>query len=661
MDNHTSRKLRVLLLAEAEKSCQRLKSLFDENPDIEYFQVDTIKDALGHLKKNSCDAVISGINLPEKKSGLEFLYQIRRYDQVFPFFFFTSEKSPEMVAAAFQAGANDYFISEAEKVKGDIIVEAIRISAEIASMLRSDQEGVQKKSLFEEKYESLFSEFKEGSLIVSAVDGSISYTNDSLADFLDRDIDEIVGSSLDKFLVMNRDGIQSWEDIKKAVAESPKVIQLSLRRKDGNVKSFWSQVQLMELKGKPTLLCQLKDITRLERLESEIYSVKNQLKVIVENSADAIILAQENGLIEYIGGAAPKMFGVSADDMKIADIDDLFGKNSSRIRNIMAQMGRRLRVTDIETQVVTRWRTSIPVSIAITKLPSSDMITRYLFNIIDITQQQVMEAEKLLVSDLMKIMSSGAGPMEAMPRFMERLKRFVPIDFGLIVAIDDESNMLKVAAVYNSISKGKVKLGQLHNMGYLPVEEELWIREGIMRNNLQPYGLHPLENLLFEEGARSYLSFPLMSGNTVIGGAHFGSSRAYALNRGHLSLFKEIANAFCGAVLKEKDSSSANQFRFMFSYLLEQQKDIKIFADVEGRILSANEKAGTFLGDYSELAGKMLMVVLRERFPSVPGLTNSVLNKKSHEFTLENGFKLTVEPLAYQGKIAGYLASIIWP
>jgi PAS domain S-box-containing protein len=661
MENPTSKQLRVLLLSEAPASSDRMKKLFEEQADIEYIQAETIKEALGELKKSQCDAVVSGIHLPEKKSGLEFLYQIRRFDQVFPFFFFTSEKSPEMVAAAFQAGANDYFVSDEEKMKGDIIVEAIRISTEIASMLKSDQEGAQQKSLFEEKYESLFSEFKEGSLIVSAVDGSISYVNDSLADFLDRDIEEIMGSSLDKYLVMNRDGLQSWQDIKKAVEESPGVIQISLRRKDGSVKSFWSQVQLMELKGKPTLLCQLKDITRLEKLESEIYSVKNQLKVIVENSADAIILAQENGLIEYIGGAAPKMFGVSPDDMKIADIDDLFGKNTPRIKGIMAQMGRRLRVTDIETQVVTRWRTSIPVSIAITKLPSSDMVTRYLFNIIDITQQQVMEAERLLVSDLVNIMSSGSGPMEAMPQFMERLKRFVPIEFGLIVAVDDESNMLKVAAVYNSISKGKVKLGQVHNMGYLPVEEELWIREGIMRNNLQPYGLHPLENLLFEEGVRSYLSFPLMSGNQVIGGAHFGSSRAYALNRGHLSLFKEIANAFCGAVLKEKDSSSANRFRFMFSFLLEKQKDINIFADLDGRILAANEKAGTFLGDYPELAGKMLMVVLRERFPSVPGLTNNVLGKKAHEFELDNGFKLTIEPLKRDKKIVSYLAAIIWP
>jgi hypothetical protein len=228
-----------------------------------------------------------------------------------------------------------------------------------------------------------------------------------------------------------------------------------------------------------------------------------------------------------------------------------------------------------------------------------------------------MEAEKLMITELVAIMSTGVSAVEALPKLIDRLYNKVPIDYGLVVSVDDQSEKLKVAAVYNKQVSGNIRVGQELKMEFLPAEEELWMREGIVRNNLQQQGLHPLESLLFKEGVRSYLSLPLIERGKLIGGAHFGSSKAYALNRGHLSLFSEIASALTGTILRAQHGDMATRFQLFATTMADTSDNPMILCDTDGRIFSVNKAADSLLAAGTELSGRMVDIVLRNAFPKL--------------------------------------------
>jgi two-component system, sporulation sensor kinase E len=330
-----------------------------------------------------------------------------------------------------------------------------------------------------------------------------------------------------------------------------------------------------------------------------------------------------------------------------------------QIHRVIHQMGQRSRVSGLESQIVSRWGTHVPVTVAITRLPSSDKITRYLFNIMDITPQKVIEAEKLMITELVGIMGTGVGPAEALPKLIERLSTKVPIEYGLVARLNNEGEMLDVVAVYSALEKSSIQIGQELKSEYLPAEEELWMREGIVRNNLQPYGLHPLETLLFQEGVRSYLSLPLIDRGRLIGGAHFGSSKAYALNRGHLSLFREIASALTGALVRDLQGDVTSRYRRFNSVLAERLSDPALLCDSDGRIFQVNEAARRFLGEGSELSGRLAKVVLGTQFPGVAG-KGELLTRASEEplpLTDARGIEwtLSVHRVGEQRAPQGYL------
>ena len=95
------------------------------------------------------------MHLSSDMNGMQFLVELRRFDQIFPFFFYTLEDSAKLISSAFQAGANDYFLADGSLNQLEGITEAVRVSVEIASLLRDQTKG-QRRSLFEQKYEGLF-------------------------------------------------------------------------------------------------------------------------------------------------------------------------------------------------------------------------------------------------------------------------------------------------------------------------------------------------------------------------------------------------------------------------------------------------------------------------------------------------------------------------
>lgn len=605
--------LKILLVLEDNPISEEAGNRLQQRDDLSVKSA-TAGEVPELIDSGEYDAVICGLNLEAENDGFAVLSGVREQDPLLPFFFFSLEKLPAIISRAFKDGANDYFIAEERPQQVDRVVEAIKVNIDLARLLRA-QKAEHARSPFEEKYAGLFEELEEGSMMVNAEGGLITFINDSLAQTLGYDAHEVIGRPLDEYLGKSFGAEKAWtaEELLNRLKGGDVVLEIGLRHKSGSNLHFWSHVRLLELGGSMVMLWQCRDITRFEQLEREVIAVRNQLRTIVENSADAIIVARENGMIEFFGGAAPQLFGVAPEEATGRKLSDLFGPHARDLVRMLDKVGDRSRVSGLESSIVSRWGTSVPVSVAITVLPSSDGITRHLFNILDITSQKVGEAEKLLSAELIRIVSTGAGPVEALPKLISRVRDTVPIDFGLVVAIDVEREALSVVALYSEAgtSGGGMRVGQTLGIDYQPAEEELWQREGIIRNDLKDEGLPPLEKLLYDEGIRSYVSVPLHAGRNLIGGAHFGSLRPYALNRGHLILFKDIAGALAGALVRARSSGEAQRYRLFTTALTEDSEDPIIVCDQEGTILEANRTAREILGSDAEMRGRPIGPVMR--------------------------------------------------
>ena len=612
--------LKIIIFLERRPEASGFEAMLVEHPDLEVSKAGSGAEVLELVGAGGYDAVLCGMHLEEEQEkGLRLLGEVRKRDQLLPFFFYTSNDSPQLIATSFQSGGHDYFVAEDNPQQLEQIIDAMRVSVELAKLLRAQQRGPI-RSAFEEKYSGLFEELEEGSMMIAADSGIISYANESLASGLGYAAEELVNKPLNDLIETCGDkgkAESGWHWLLEQVESGAGAIEATLRHKDGSTRTFWTQARLLDLGGAPVMLCQCRDITRFEQLEREVISVRNQLRTIVENSADAIIVAREGGAIEFIGGAAPQLFGIPADDQSLKSLADMFAGSHEEVEHMFATLGPRMRVAGLESSIVSRWGTRVPVSVAITVLPSSDGVTRYLFNVLDITAQKVVEAEKMLTAELIRIASAGAGPVEALPKLVERVRGTVSLDFALVVQAEAERDLLCVAALYHENSGSTLRVGQNLGMEYLPAEEELWLREGIIRNDLQERGLHPLEDLLYREGVRSYVSVPLKEKERLIGGAHFSSARAYVLNRGHLTLFLELADALSSALVRAQQSGNAQRYRLFSAVLAEAISEPLLLCDSEGTVLEANEEACRILGSDAELRGRQVNTVLRSRFPSM--------------------------------------------
>jgi PAS domain S-box-containing protein len=632
MTEGTEQPLRIVFIPERDLDFSAYIGYLNQLEDVEAFIVDNVSEAFEKITTRQIDAVVSGFELPNEVNGLQFLADVRRYDLVLPFFFLSKKESQKIIAGSFQAGANDFFIADLTSEQMKLIVDAVKVSAEIASMLRQKSQ-VRKPSFFAEKYEVVFDELREGVMMIDAENGKLTFINDFLAEAMGRRPSELVEKDINQFLSPHKEAIDDWRRM-DAIASSPgasdeSIIQLCFRHVNGSSKVFWTHVISLDLTERRVLMCRCRDVTRFEQLEHEISAIRNQLKVIVENSADAIILCRDDGLIEFIGGAGPRMFGVSPEDASVANLDDLFGKSASEIRKIVRGMGSRTRISGIESNIYSRWGSHIPVHVAITKLPSSDSVTRYLLNIMDITQQKVMEAERHLIADLVNIMSSGLPATETLPNLMREIHNKILINFGMVVAIDENKEEHEIVAVENEIQNSQLRSGQKLKSDLVPVEEELWRNEGIVRNNLQSHGLHPFESLLFEEGVRAYISLPLVMHGRLIGAVHFGSKKAYALNRGHLSLFKQIATALAGSALRSQKDKAVEQMKEMLQLSTVDESGLTLFVSGSGQVEFMNEAAKNFFGSSDNSDGRMLHLVLSQRFLAVPGPGELLGGKKT--------------------------------
>jgi PAS domain S-box-containing protein len=193
------------------------------------------------------------------------------------------------------------------KDKSGQVIGALYLGRDITE--RKQMEEKLKSS--ETRYRRLFESAKDGILILDAVSGEIVDANPFIEELLGYAAGELLGQPLwdigpFRNIVATK---EAFEEL--LYKEYIRYEDLPLESKDGRrvAVEFVSNVYLVD--GQKVIQCNIRDITERKRAQEE----RARLVMAIEHAADAVVVTDSSGAIEYVNPAFQKVTGYAREEV----------------------------------------------------------------------------------------------------------------------------------------------------------------------------------------------------------------------------------------------------------------------------------------------------------------------------------------------------------
>jgi len=312
----------------------------------------------------------------------------------------------------------------------------------------------------------------------------------------------------------------------------------------------------------------LADLERSEsgrkKPENGQWEEEDHYRDLVENSRDLICTHDLAGKILSVNQAAVKSLGYDASILLGRNIGDLLGPEFRKeferylaaIRENAAAKGLMVVQTRTGEKRIWEYHNTLRtegVAVPIVRGMAHDVTDlkraeRALKKSEEAAQKLAQESE--IVAEIGKIIGSTLEIEEVYERFAEEARKLIPFD-RIIVALNNPGEGTATVTYASGVAIEGRKIGDVYPLRHSGNEEVMRTRAGLL---VQPETEGELEagfsTLLptFRSGLRSMLSFPLISGNQVIGALHFRSKQIKAYGDRDLSLGERIAAQIAGAI-----------------------------------------------------------------------------------------------------------------
>jgi PAS domain S-box-containing protein len=162
------------------------------------FVVETAASAeagLERIAEGEFDCIVSDYDMPGR-NGIEFLRAVRADDPDLPFILFTGKGSEEVASDAISAGVTDYLQKETGTDQYAVLANRI---ANVVAQTHAERELREQKR----RFRLLFDRLSQAAVEVEYVDGVpiVQQANSVFGDVFGYDVDELVGDSLDEYIV----------------------------------------------------------------------------------------------------------------------------------------------------------------------------------------------------------------------------------------------------------------------------------------------------------------------------------------------------------------------------------------------------------------------------------------------------------------------------
>jgi PAS domain S-box-containing protein len=184
----------------------------------------------------------------------------------------------------------------------------------------------------EDRYRSIFENTGTATILIEP-DMTISMANAKAEKMAGLPRDQFVGRSnaLDFVTPKHRDRIMLYHELRlKGDPNAPQQFEFQISDKDGATRDILANVQLVP--ETQQTVASLLDITEKNQLQKE----RQRLAAVIDQSAEAVIMTDKHGRVEYINQAFEKLSGFDRDDCVGQTLEaDFFSKED---RQILKQM-----------------------------------------------------------------------------------------------------------------------------------------------------------------------------------------------------------------------------------------------------------------------------------------------------------------------------------
>jgi PAS domain S-box-containing protein/putative nucleotidyltransferase with HDIG domain len=289
-------------------------------------------DALALLERQRVDAVISDILMP-RMDGYRLCHEIRKSDRLrdLPIVLYTSSyTSPSDEKLALDLGADKYLMKPASfETIITVLHEAIakphaaprpealgeiEVLKEYSGRLVSTLVGKTTELMAAEvKFRSLVEQSIVGIYIIQ--DDQFVYLNPKMLEIFGWSEEEMTSRTLSDFIV-SEDQALARENIGNQISGGVPNIHYYLRalHQSGAVLQIEVHGSRTEYNGRPAVMGTLVDITQRKRAEEALRKSEEKYRTLVENAAEAILIAQD-GRLKFVNRMASDISGYSEQEL----------------------------------------------------------------------------------------------------------------------------------------------------------------------------------------------------------------------------------------------------------------------------------------------------------------------------------------------------------
>jgi len=266
--------------------------------------VETEDEFLKELKNFNPDLIISDYQMPTF-DGLSALHYTRKKSQFIPFIILTGSMNEDTAVECMKAGADDYVIKEHIKRLGGAILNAL----EKKKIERDHHKTVVALQKSEERYRSLVENINDVHFMTDT-NGIITYISPPIETITAYSPEEIIGLSFTDFIHPD-DVFRIQQQFQKIMAGELGEREYRIKTKSGKYCWIRSSSRPIIKSGNPNgIQGILTNINERKLIESE----RERLSAAIEQAAEAVLITDDLGTIQYVNPAFEKISGYKKEE-----------------------------------------------------------------------------------------------------------------------------------------------------------------------------------------------------------------------------------------------------------------------------------------------------------------------------------------------------------
>jgi PAS domain S-box-containing protein len=285
------------------------KIFLEQSGEIQVDTADSVKLAVGKLKKIRYDVIVSDYSMPEY-DGIAFLKCILPTYGDIPFILFTGRGSEDTVIEALNNGAR-FYVQKGEDPKEQFADLIHKIKQAVG--LKKVEDALRTSEL---RYRKLFETANDGILLLDAETGKILNANPSLINLTGSSREELLGKHLWDIGVFKDVDLVKKAFLKLRTEKNIRYEDLPLMTKNGQeiVVEFVSNVYTVD--HADVIQCNIRDITERKRAEEALRVVQEKYTKAFLSAPDAITISElDSGRFVEVNEAAMAIFGYSREEL----------------------------------------------------------------------------------------------------------------------------------------------------------------------------------------------------------------------------------------------------------------------------------------------------------------------------------------------------------